>query len=257
MATTTTTTDAGVYTGAVPEDHIKTIAASPNPPSRPAKPDFGFDSLFGLAASLIAAPLYLYATLKGKFKVWDDVLSALPDSTFADHPAIDVGCGRGMVLLKLAQRKKRIAEAAGKGPDSIPLAYGIDIFSTSDQTGNAPEATYKNALAMDVVPYTVLHTASFTETFPFKDNTFSLLTSSLAIHNANREGRLDAVREMARLCTPGGTVIIIDLYGFFKDHKSVLVDELGWKDVDVSVVSWKMLFGVLPCQILKATKPTQ
>lgn len=257
MAGTTPATDNGIYTCAVPEDHIKIIAESPNAPTKPAKADFGLDSLFGLVASAITAPLYLYATLKGKFEVWDDVLNALPDSTFTDHPAIDVGCGRGMVLLKLAQRKKRIAEAAGIGPESIPLAYGIDIFSTADQTGNAPEATYKNALALDVVPYTVLHTASFTEPFPFKDNTFSLLTSNLAIHNAKREGRLNAVREMARVCTPGGTLLIIDLYGYFKDHKSVLVDELGWKDVDVSVVSWKMLYGVLPCQILKATKPAQ
>lgn len=34
--------------------------------------------------------------------------------------------------------------------DAAP-AYGIDIFSAADQTGNAPGATYKNAAAMGVI----------------------------------------------------------------------------------------------------------
>ncbi|KID87665.1 hypothetical protein MGU_05314 [Metarhizium guizhouense ARSEF 977] len=34
--------------------------------------------------------------------------------------------------------------------DAAP-AYGIDIFSAADQTGNAPGATYKNPAAMGVI----------------------------------------------------------------------------------------------------------
>ena len=241
---------ATIYENTVPEDHIATIKSSPNPPSKPSKPDFGLDSLFGLLASSITAPLYLYASLKGKFAVWDDVLASLPSETFTSAPTLDVGCGRGMVLLKMAEYKKKLGITADG-----PKTYGIDIFSTADQTGNAPEATYKNALAMDVIDQTTLHTASFTEKFPFKDDTFSLITSSLALHNAKDNGRLDAVREIARVCAPGGQVVIIDLYGFFKQHKAVLEEELGWTNVQVSQIGWKMLFGSLPCQILRATKP--
>ena len=97
---------ATIYEGIVPEDHINTIKSSPNPPSKPSKPDFGLDSLFGLLASTITAPLYLYASLKGKFSVWDDVLASLPSETFTSAPTLDVGCGRGMVLLKMAEHKK-------------------------------------------------------------------------------------------------------------------------------------------------------
>ncbi|KAJ6779766.1 hypothetical protein PWT90_10153 [Aphanocladium album] len=195
--------------------------------------------------SFVAAPLYLYATLKGKSAVWEDILASLPSSTFSS-PVLDVGCGRGLVLLKLAQRKKTVLSASP--------AYGIDIFSTADQTGNSPEATYRNAAALGVVENTVLHTASFTEGFPFADGAFSLVTSNLAIHNAKREGRRFAVQEMARVCKPGGKIILVDLFGYFGDHKAVLREQ-GWTDVDVSLVGWKMMFGTLPCQVLVATKP--
>lgn len=238
-----------------PENHIATISASPSKPATPSKPDFGLDSLFGLFASFVAAPLYLYATLKGKFKVWDEILDAIPDSLLR-KPTLDVGCGRGMVLLKIAQHKKKLLSSTPSESSSteIPPAYGIDIFSTADQTGNAPEATYKNASAMDVLDISVLHTASFTETFPFVDSVFGLVTASLSIHNAKREGRIFAVKEMARVCAPGGRIVIVDLYGYFKDHKSTL-EECGWIGVDISLLGFKMMYGSLPCQILTATKP--
>lgn len=252
MSTTETTT-ASVYTvSPAPTDHILTLSSSANPPPTPSAPDYGIDSLLGLCLSFVAAPLYLYATLRGKASVWDDTLAALPDSCFTG-PVLDVGCGRGLVLLKLAQRKQSLSSSSSSG---VPPAYGIDIFSTADQTGNSPEATYRNAAALGVVGETVLHTASFTETLPFRDGAFSLVTSNLAIHNAKKEGRRFAVREMARVCAPGGKILLVDLYGYFGEHKAVLA-ELGWTEVEVSLVGWKMMFGTLPCQMLVATKPQQ
>ena len=244
MATTSVYDEAHSQTP--PEDHIHTIATSPSKPETPSQPDFGFDSLFGLLMSFVAAPLYLYATLKGKFRVWDDILDAVPADLLL-KPTLDVGCGRGMVFLKVAQRKKALGDAA--------KSYAIDIFSTADQTGNSPVATYKNAAAMDVVDLSVLHTASFTDRLPFADGVFGIVTANLSLHNVNRDGRLAAVEDMARVCAPGGRIVIVDLYGYFNDHSSVLQDRLGWKGVEVSVVGFKMMYGVLPCQMLTATKP--
>lgn len=103
---------------------------------------------------------------------------------------------------------------------------------------------------------TVLHTASFTETFPFADGVMGLVTANLALHNAKREGRIFAVKEMARVCAKGGRIVIVDLYGYFKDHRCTL-EELGWKGVSVELLGFKMLYGTLPCQILTATKPEE
>ncbi|KAF4338966.1 methyltransferase [Fusarium beomiforme] len=238
-----------LYEGALqqdpPPDLINEIHKSSEKPPALTKPDFGLDSLAGLVASAIAAPLYLYSTLKGKFKAWDDILDGLPDSAFRG-PTLDVGCGRGMVLLKTAQRKKRLSVTSP--------AIGIDIFSTADQTGNSPTATYQNAACLEVVQQTVLHRASFTEKLPFADGVFSLVTSSLALHNVSREGRAQAMSEIARVCSPGGQVVIIDLYGHFDEYQNHLVG-LGWQDVKVAMVGIQMMYGVWPCQVLSATRP--
>ncbi|KAF9775357.1 hypothetical protein IL306_006533 [Fusarium sp. DS 682] len=228
-----------------PPDLINEIHKSSNKPPALTKPDFGLDSLAGLVASSIAAPLYLYSSLKGKFKVWDEILDDLPDSVFLG-PTLDMGCGRGMVLIKTAQRKKRLSATSP--------AIGIDIFSTADQTGNSPTATYQNAACLDVVQQTVLHRASFTERLPFADGVFSLVTSSLALHNVSREGREQAVADITRVCSPGGQVIIVDLCGHFAEYQRYLVGS-GWYDVKVAMVGIKMMYGVWPCQVLTATRP--
>lgn len=238
-----------------PIDHIRTIAESGSEIKQIIRPKFGLDSLLGLFASSFASPLYLYASLKGKFQVWDEILRSIPDSAFK-APSLDVGCGRGMVLLKIAQRKKKLI--AGSDIDHISStetrpAYGIDIFKTADQTGNSPVATYQNAAAMDVINNVVLHTLSFTERLPFIDGAFQLITSNLALHNANREGRIIAMEEMARVCAHGGRIVIVDLYGSFNDHEAVL-KRLGWDSVTVSTIGIKMLFGIWPCQMLIAMK---
>ncbi|OAA67681.1 methyltransferase [Cordyceps fumosorosea ARSEF 2679] len=221
-----------------PVDLIRSIVTSPSPPPTPAKPSYGIDSPLGLLLSCFAAPLYLYATLRGKSLAWDAIYASLPPSS---SPALDVGCGRGLVLFKLA---------AARGT----RAYGIDLFRTGDQTGNGPAATYRNAAALGLLDRVVLHEASFTESFPFADGAFGVVASSLALHNADRAGRRTAVAEMARVCGPGGRIVLVDLCGYFGDHRAVL-EGLGWTDVVVSFVGWRMVFGIWPCQLLVATKP--
>jgi hypothetical protein len=97
-----------------------------------------------------------------------------------------------MALLKLALKKRTAMERHNReeaGPKSLPAvppnakAYGIDIFSSIDQTSNSPNTTFKNALALGLKPY-VLHTTSFAE-LPFVDDVFGSVTASLVIHNGS------------------------------------------------------------------------
>jgi SAM-dependent methyltransferase len=77
------------------------------------------------------AGIYTYATRAGKFAVWADLLDRL--ELKGDERLLDIGCGRGAVLLMAAQRLPR-----GR-------AVGIDLWSAMDQSGNAEEVTRRNA----------------------------------------------------------------------------------------------------------------
>ncbi|KAJ7862319.1 methyltransferase [Mycena leptocephala] len=170
-----------IYTSSSPPlDHIAAINASASKPPIPSQPSYGIDSPLGLVSSFPFSPLYLYATLKGKHDLWSSLLSSLPATALA-HPTLDAGCGRGMVLLQIAARKKSLGYTDTQ-------SYGIDIFNTSHQSGNAPEATWQNAAAAGLADHVVLHTASFTETLPFKEGVFGVVTSSLAVHKTDKEG---------------------------------------------------------------------
>ncbi|KAH8900590.1 putative methyltransferase [Thozetella sp. PMI_491] len=234
-----------------PEDLIKTVAQTPDKPKSSENPSYGLDSPVGLVLSSFLSPLYLYATLRGKFEVWDELLGKLPRDVYL-RPTLDLGCGRGMVLLKIAALKKSIADR-DSGMRVSP-AYGIDIFNKGDQSGNSAVATYKNVASAGVLDFTVLHNASFAEQLPFADGVFSLITASLSIHNAEKQGRIRAIKEAARVCAPGGKLIVVDLSGFFNDHSATLKGE-GWNDITIRWAGMRMMYGVLPCQILTGTKP--
>lgn len=70
------------------------------------------------------ASCFLYTTLIGKQKIWDQQLPQLTLST--DTRALDIGCGHGMVLFKIAYR----LPAGGH-------ITGIDIWRQQDQTNNS------------------------------------------------------------------------------------------------------------------------
>src|SRR5207249_4073043 len=67
----------------------------------------------------------------GKFAVWAELLRGL--GLRGDERLLDMGCGRGAVLLMAAQLLP-----AGR-------AVGVDLWKTADQSGNAPEVAEANA----------------------------------------------------------------------------------------------------------------
>ena len=118
---------------------------------------------------------YLHATLRGKFLVWALLLDNL--KLRGDERILDLGCGRGAVLLLAAQHL-----TTGK-------AVGVDLWRGVDQSGNSAEATRRNAIAEGVANRIELHTGDMTA-LPFEGNSFGVVVSSLAIHNIRgRAGR--------------------------------------------------------------------
>lgn len=146
---------------------------------------------------LTQAALYLHTTLRGKFTIWDRILRQL--ELVGDEDILDVGCGRGMVLV----------QAALLLPEGT--AVGIDLWRSHDQSGNEPEATTANAVANGVGDRIGLRTGDMCE-LPFADDSFDAVVSSLAIHNVKgRERRSRAVSEIYRVTKPGGRIRIVDI----------------------------------------------
>ena len=103
-----------------------------------------------------------------------------------------------MVLIKTAQIKAQRHKSNKQPGIPVSPAFGIDIFSTMDQTGNHPSATARNVVAERLTDVVVLNTASFLD-LPFADNVFTLVTSSLACECVCWGALLSLPRPMARL----------------------------------------------------------
>jgi ubiquinone/menaquinone biosynthesis C-methylase UbiE len=160
-----------------------------------------FANLGGLWITAVAIAamlaLYLHTTLRGKFVVWRELLDT--QAWRGDEEVLDLGCGRGAILLMAATRLPH-----GR-------ATGVDIWSSKDQSGNAMEVTARNAEAESVADRIELRTADMRE-LPFADASFDLVISNVAIHNiSDAAGRDRAIDEAWRVLRPGGRLLIADI----------------------------------------------
>jgi ubiquinone/menaquinone biosynthesis C-methylase UbiE len=189
-----------------------------------------------LAALFILAILgfYLYTTLRGKFVVWAKLLDQL--NLRGDERILDLGCGRGAVLLMAAQHL------------TTGRAVGVDLWRKVDQSGNSAQATQRNAVAEGVADRVELHTADMMA-LPFEDNSFDVVLSSLAIHNiSGRSGREKAISEAVRVLRPGGRLMIADVRGT-RRHQAQLA-KMEMNEVARRRMGWRFMVP-----LVTATKP--
>jgi arsenite methyltransferase len=158
-------------------------------------------SLLGLGVALFAvgwptAALMIHSSLRGKRLVRDRVLDQLALS--GDEDVVDLGTGRGLMLLGAAQRTPR-----GSGT-------GIDLWRSIDQAGSRPERLLANATALGVAERVRVLTGDFSSRL-LPAASADVVLACLAIHNVHdREKRRTTLLEAARMLRPGGRLAIID-----------------------------------------------
>lgn len=183
---------------------------------------------------------YLLCSGPGKRSLWSELLDEL--DLRGDEQVLDVGCGRGAVLML----------AAGRLPRG--QAVGADIWRRIDQTGNSASATRRNAIAegvndrVEVVDADARH-------LPFPPSSFDLVVSNLAIHNIrDADERGQALSEAVRVLRPTGRLRIVDDRA--RHYAAVLRDE-GCTEIVVRRLDWRTSFGIPGHRLtlVDATKP--
>ncbi len=138
---------------------------------------------------------------------------------------LDLGCGRGLLLLEAAQRLP------------VGKAIGVDLWSNEDQADNSRQATVNNAKAKGVADRVEVHDGDMCDLSFLPDGSVDAVVASKAIHNIpDREGRRLAIKEATRVLKPGGRVAIMDI--FLLDEFAQSLRACGIQEVRVSTLTY-------------------
>ena len=150
------------------------------------------------ALCALEAAYMVWASRVGKLRQRERLLDAVDWSKVST--VLDVGCGRGLLLIGAARRLRPGARGVG-----------VDLWQAADLAGNRPSATIENATREGVRDRIGVATADM-RALPLSEASVDLVVSSLAIHNVpDQTGRDRAIAEIARVLKPGGTVVIQDM----------------------------------------------
>jgi len=241
----------------------------------PSKPDYGLDAplivrrMFGRGGWTLGLAILLYVMNRnvspgpaarilvvvggigviflaiGGMMVWSSRVTKLQlrdrllDSISfnGSEKVLDVGCGRGLMLIGAAKRLK-----SGK-------ATGVDIWDPKDLSDNTPEAVKRNAKIEGVADRVRIENCDARK-LHYPDGSYDVVLSSTVIHNIPEpEDRAQAVREMWRVLKPGGQLLIVDILHVPK-YAEVL-RSAGAADVTVSSAGFLWCF---PTKSLLAKK---
>lgn len=152
----------------------------------------------------------------GKLRFRDRILASLPWR--GDESVLDVGCGRGLLLIGAAQRLD-----SGR-------AVGVDVWLPAAIVGNKPKAVLENAKLMGVGGFVRL-AAGDARRLPFRDASFDILVSNYVIHEVNtHDDRKQLASEMVRVLKPGGHLAVTDF--IFTREFVDLLRQAGMQDAE-------------------------
>ncbi len=156
-----------------------------------------------------------------------------------DERVLDVGCGRGLLLVEVARRLNR----AGR-------AFGVDVWHATDGIVVEADHALHNAELEDV-DHRIDVTSADVRSLPYADASFAAVVSGLALHHIEGfASRVQVCREMSRVLEPGGKVVLID-----RHHTRSYVDALRAGNL-INVRRSRLIWRLLPpARYVTATKP--
>ncbi len=199
-------------------------------------------SPWGLVIAAVVGCLSAYPLGMGVFMIYSSLVTKVRNRELlldlvpwtGAEAVLDVGCGRGLVMVGAARRL------------TTGTAVGVDLWKAEDQSGNRPEAAVENARREGVDSRVEVKTADMKQ-LPFPDATFDVIVSHWAVHNLYEAAeRAQALTEMCRVLKPGGHLIVADIQHHDEytacltkhDLIDIRVDSVGWNTAALSAISW-------------------
>jgi len=138
----------------------------------------------------------LHYSISGKLRLRDLLLHSL--SWNGHERVLDVGCGRGLLLVGAARRLTK-----GR-------AIGVDRWVRGAVSGNRPEAALHNAEVEGVADRVAVHDGD-ARSLPFEDASFEVVISQFVLHEMDTAtDRQRMLRELVRVLKPGGQIALTD-----------------------------------------------
>jgi SAM-dependent methyltransferase len=189
-------------------------------------------------AGLLGAGCFMYLGSRfGKIKERERLLGLI--SWRGDERVLDVGCGRGLVLVGAARRL------------TSGSAIGIDIWQAEDLSGNRPDVPLRNAELEGVRDRISVQTADMRR-LPFEDGSFDVITSRAVIHNLySSADRATAIREIARVLRPGGRALISDIRHIPEYEREFKKERCG----DVRLIDSKLVSALYAIVTMGSLRP--
>jgi arsenite methyltransferase len=146
-----------------------------------------------------------------------------------DERVLDVGCGRGLMLIGAAHRL------------TTGAAIGVDLWQAKDQSANTRDGGLNNARIEGVFDKVDIQTADM-RSLPFQDNSFDVVVSHWVVHNLTKKtDRSVSLSEMTRVLRSGGHLILCDI-----EHREEYVEHLK----TLGLIDCRMTFRPVADRIL-------
>jgi arsenite methyltransferase len=175
---------------------------------------WGISLALGLYLLVMAGGMLDYSP-RGKLRIRDLLLRSIAWS--GHERVLDVGCGRGLLLVGAAQRL-----ADGK-------AIGVDRWAPGAVSGNGPAAALRNGELAGVANWVEICDGDARQ-LPFPDATFDVALSNFVLHELDTQAeRAQMLREITRALKPGGCVVLVDF--IFTGEAERTLRAQGMRDV--------------------------
>jgi arsenite methyltransferase len=190
-------------------------------------PLWGISLALGLYLLVMAGGMLDYS-LRGKLRIRDLLLRSIAWS--GHERVLDVGCGRGLLLVGAAQRL-----TDGK-------AIGMDRWAPGAVSGNGPAAVRRNAELAGVADRVEICDGDARQ-LPFPDATFDVALSNFVLHELDTQAeRAQMLREITRALKPGGRVALVDF--IFTGEAERTLRAQGMRDVQRAPAAGGIAFAL-------------